>query len=285
MRATIALCVLLCGCEYNYYGAVIDGGVTDMPGYTDDYGEYHDEGGSSIFKPQSKLQGNARLQLQPSPALPATLIWPYVDPVGGSQLLDVYTADELPHVMTVSLGRFGSPLGLAGSPNSEAVAVCEVGIGGFSFTNVEIDFIEGVMFSIAASRFSLNAVYRELPGVVAPVGANVIQVGASLANGVIAHGRSPQRTLTSFAGLAPGVGNEYWRVPKFAKSFRVIARPNTAIIGVDLVSVGGADAGQYNVVAYPSVDFPVPSDAHSIRVINSGPVAVVSYSLIFELAL
>lgn len=291
MRVLVVLCALLFGCTYqtNYYGAVVDGGVTDM-GYHDQFGDYiEDADDFGIFKPGAKLHGNASLVLQAPPPVPAAgQPWPFIFDTparaGAVTLIDVATRDEKPHVLTISLGTLGGPAPTDGSGNneSEVVAILDVGIGGLSF-QVEVDFVWGTQFSLAASRLQLHAVHRLTPGTGALVSPVTRQVGASLSTGVVAHGRQPQRTWT-YSGVL-NIGNaHHWFVPTFAKSFRIVAYQNNIQMNAMVFGMAGNSLAEYPLVAYPSAEFPVQSNARTIRIIpTNGGVNV--YAIIWELAL
>lgn len=289
MRVLVLFALLLgCSYEYNYYGAVVDGGVSDMPGYTDEWGEYHETENLGIFKPGAKLHGNATLVLQAPPPVPvAPDPWPFVFDTparaGAVTLIDVATRDELPHVFTISLGALGGPPPEDGGNNeSEVVAVLDIGIGGLNF-QAEVDFIWGTQFSLAASRLQLHAVNRLTPGTGTLVSPFTRQVGASLSTGVVAHGRQPQRTW-AYSGNLLAAGYHYWYVPTFAKSFRVVAYENNIQMNVMVFGSAGNSLAEYPLVAYPSVDIPVQSNARTIRIEPTNANLNV-YAVIWELAL
>lgn len=302
MRAFAMLLAVLLGCsyEYNYYGpdggcaAPVDGGVTDMPGYTDELGEYHEtEANQGIFRYDSKLQGVATLLLQQPPAAPAAgAPWPNVMETparaGAQTLIDLATRDGQPHVVSVSLGNVGpqvsfNPMGPAYQP--EVVAILDIGVGVGFTVQVEVDFIQGLQFSLECSRLQLHAVYRELPGA-APVAAPfpTIQVGASVASGTLAHGRQPQRTLGSTNVMAPAA-LQLWMIPLFAKSLRVAALPNNITPTVSLADPAGANAVQYPIAAFPSADLPIPNGTVLVSYQNTSLINDIERRLIFELAL
>ena len=297
MRVLLGLCLCVFGCvnEVNYCGAPgADGGVGDMSGYHDQDGEWHDESGPSIFKEGAKFQGNAQLVLQPAAAPTAGVwnnIWPHVmdTPARASAqtLIDISTKDGEPHVVTLSLGFVGrAPVGELVNPAVEVVGVLDVGIGGLSF-QAEVDFVQGTQFSLAASRLQLHAIYWRVYGnPVVAIGAPVptVQVGASLSTGVIAHGRQPQRTLTRRNGPAAG-NNDAWFIPTFAKSLRVVCVP----ANLQLYEQFWSNAFQltdYQTVAYPSADLPIPNGSDTFVVANPNLQGRPDhYSLIWELAL
>ena len=174
MRAFVALCALLLGCTYetNYYGVSDAGcGVADMPGYTDHFGEYHEDAGLGIFKSESKLQGNAELSLMPPPALVpfwVGLRFPLIkeDPPAmahAATLIDLMTRDGLPHVVTLSFGNISPERVIGGGPFTELVALLNIGIGGISYY-AEVDVLEGVQYSLATNRLQAHLVYRMPPG-------------------------------------------------------------------------------------------------------------------------
>jgi hypothetical protein len=296
MRYVLLLCAVLCGaCEYetNYYGDNDAGcGAVDM-GYTDQFGDYHSDPNLGAFASDSKLQGNAILQLQDAPPVPAAgLPWPNImlTPArnGAQTLIDLQTKDGLPCVITVALGNVGpqisfNPMGPAYQP--EVVAILECGIGGIQF-EIEADFSAGVTFSISCSRLQLHAVYRQFPGVAVPVVAPVptVQVGASVSSGTIAHGRQPQRTLGSSDNIAAG-GLQYWQVPAFSKSFRVVSLPNNITPTVMVSNNAGLNCASYPIAGFPSADLPLPSDASIIAYQNTSLIVDNERRMVFELAL
>jgi hypothetical protein len=298
------------GCEVNnFYGceAVDDGGCEMRGGPASDHwgdDELSEDAGpgqntSSVFTQDSMLQGSDTLTLTRGP-VPAggggagvLTTFPDVDlSQGGKGLINVATRGSVPQVVTVSMARLGGiPPMILGNPLAEVVAVLEIGIGGLLFT-AEIDFVDGVQFSLAVSSLRISGIYRTLPGdatafLVGPLPE--VRVGASVALGAIAHGRAPQRTLTSVTGLAVNIGGtgEIWTVPRFAKAFRVTARPAASSIStLFLGTTGGGGPTATTTIAFPSAEMPVPSDAYSIFVQNTGLAALSpGYSLIFDLAL
>lgn len=310
MRVCVVLCVLLFGCTYetNYYAAPCgDGGVSDMAGYVDHFGEWHEEGANlGIFKSDSKLQGNADLVLAPAPALIVTPGVPARFPMiresqvtmaQAATLIDLATRDNQPHVVTASLGGLVQPVEYQVGPFTEVVALLNLGIGGAAYY-AEVDYAENVQFSLAVNRLQLLAVFRTVfGGAIAPPPGTTIppySVGASVASDVVAHGRQPQRTLTH-AGTAPAPAlpagpaaiDAVWIIPPFAKSFRVVAEPDNSQLIVYLATVAlGNVIAQYPVVAPALQEYPIPSTAHYVYVENTSLVNTVrSYSLIFELAL
>jgi hypothetical protein len=298
------------GCEVvnNYYGCDgRDDGGNCMSGYAQDHwgnDELAEDAGpgrgtDSVFTEESMLQGSDTLTLVRGP-VPAggggagvLTNFPDVDSSqGGKTLINIATRGSVPQVVTVSMARLGGvPPLMFGNPLAEVVGVLEIGIGGLLF-RAEVDFVDGVQFSLAVSSLRITAVYRTLPGDASAFLAGdlpTVQVGASVAVGSIAHGRAPQRTLTSVTALAvnPAGGGEIWNVPRFAKSFRVSARPAASVLTLlFLGTTGGGGATAATVLAFPSADMPVPSDAYSIFIQNKGAAALSpGYSLIFDLAL
>jgi len=252
----------------------------------------------STFTRDSKLQGQSILQLQPAPAAPvAPDPWPFVWQTPGYnqaiELISVQTVNNVPQVMTISLGAIGSgeftPVGGAPTP-TEVVAILELGIGGIAY-RVEMDFMNGVQFSVAANRLKLNALYRVLPGWpgAIPTPPPTYNAGAALGIGVVAHGRQPQRTLThqgtvGVPALAIGA-LERWGIPPFSKSFKVVAIPNNSTLQIDPYNnfIPSAD---YALLAYPTVDLPLPNDSRNLLVTNTSIIAnVTGYRIIFDLAL
>ena len=304
MRVFVVLFAVLCGCSYettNYYGGgdagciveqVVDGGVTDMPGYTDAFGDYHEtEPNQGSFKSDSKLQGNAILTLQPAPAAPAAgQPWPLVintpARAGAQALLDLATRDGMPHVITIAMGFVGPPPAVAiggGGNYPEIVALLEIGIGGIMI-HAEIDFIDGFSFSMACSRLQLLAVYRLVPGGALVGTAETVQVGASVSTGTVAHGRQPQRTLASLVDLAPAA-NEVFIAPAFTKSMRVASVPNNTTPTVILWNNNGLQIASYPIAGFPSADLPVPNDTRLISYNNTALAADTDRRIICELAL
>jgi hypothetical protein len=284
------------GCEYetNYYYGDSDGGVAEAA--TDSEGEDM----ASIWTPGSKIFGNASLTLQAAPAaIPLAgpiVLWPFIRDTpamqGSQTILDLSTIDNQPHVATltfvVSVAR---PAPAITAQSDEVVALINMGVGGLQ-TQVEVDVVQGTTLSLPVNRVQVHLVYRNVPNSVAvPVPAPTYNVGAAVSTGTVAHGRQPQRTLTKATNggvpaLAPGLG-EYWFVPAFAKSFKVVANPNTASLLVSLVPVfiGSVPLAQYPMVAYPTADLIIPSGSYFVVVQNTGLANVTSYSLVFDLSL
>ena len=208
-------------------------------------------------------------------------------------LLSVETIGGLPQIMTVSLGCIADrpPSPAAGQPSSEVVGLLELGVGGLVYT-VEVDFVQGVQFSVSATHLRLMALHRGLPGSAFVPGAVPFNasVGAALSVGTIAHGRQPQRTIakTQVAGVTPALAPatwEGWPIPNFAKSFRVEASPVAAAIGISVENFV-FQVSQTNLVAYPSGDIPVPTDGKYLRVTNNSAINNIDeYRCIFDLAI
>jgi hypothetical protein len=268
VRVLALLCVLLFGCEYdvdNYYAVhgADDGGVAVDARGEDDM--------PSIFKPSSKLYGHETL-IMDNPAM---------------LLCDVETVDKAPHLVTLSMGNAGivnQAIGVI--PAAEMVAVLEMGIGG-SLHTAEIDMIRGQQLSLAVSSLRVLMRFTRVNGAAAlPTPAPTWEVSASIAQGTIAHGLSPQRTIGTENGLAAGVGIT-WPIPPFAKAFYVVALPSNAQLNVQVVRMGGNVIATYPTVAYPSGRYPIPSDAWAVTILNAAAPAppLTSHRVIFELAL
>jgi len=296
-------CVLLLCCAL-FFGAC----EGNMSGYTDHFGDYHPDGGENlgIFASDSKLQGHADLNLSPAPnmiftpGVPAR--FPLVREVPaemaqGATLLDLSTRDNRPHIVTVAMGNLIEPTEYQVGPFTEVVAVLNIGIGGVPYY-AEVDYVEGMQFSLAVNRLQFHAIFRTVFGgtIAPPPGLTIppYSVGASVSSDVVAHGRQPQRTLThagNFANpalpVAPGGNDGVWIIPAFAKSFRVVALPGNSQLSVSLATVAlGNTIAIYPVVAPAVQDYPIPATAHYIIVENTSAVsAVQAYSVIFELAL
>lgn len=312
MRFWVLSLVLLCcgSCEYEtnyYYYTGSDAGVidaeacdTEVPdtGPVDGSPGDGDEMSDNIFVPGSKLQGNALVSLQVAPPAPTGgQPWPFVYNSNayqfGVELVNVQMLQNVPRVITISLGML-SPMptdDTGGGPwEGEVVAIIELGVGGLAYVT-EIDFVQGVQFSVSASRLKLTAVYRCLPGSAwrGPFPRPTANVGAAVSLGNIAHGRQPQRTLGKVTSGGPGAltpgAHEHWIVPTFAKSFRTTAVPNNSAMRFDILNLTTNPAEVFNTVAYPTVDFPLPSDARFITATNEAIVNVNDYRMIFELAL
>lgn len=248
-------------------------------------------GSASVFDETAQISGNDTLSMAQGPAaLPANLIWPDVDPQIGKTLIDLSMRDRAPRVITVTLGQLGMFVGSWGVPwpRAEVVGVMEIGIGGLLF-RAEVDFVQGVQFSLAVSKFKFTAVFRTIPGetTAIPSPAPTVQVGASASIGSLAHGKSPQRTLAR-ANWALGLPiGEFWNVPKFAKSMRATTyAPGFATaLGTYLLSTGGAGPCNY-VTASPGgiFDYAIPNTAVGVQVVDVAAVPSNEYSLIFDLA-
>jgi len=244
-----------------------------------------------VFESNAQIQGADDLQLIQGPAvLPVGGLWPDVNLQGGKTLIDISFKDHAPRVITVTIGSLGTYIGMwgLGMPRCEVVGVMEIGIGGMLFT-AEIDFIEGVQFSLAVSKFKLSAVFRTIPGDPTPIPASTPQIkaGASAALGVVAHGRAPQRTLTSYNALDLPIG-ESWNLPHFSKSFRVVLNSPGFIPSLEtvLIDAGGAGSAEYVTVAPGGIfDYSIEGGAIGVQVADVGAVPTMIYSLIFDLAL
>lgn len=278
-----------------------------MSGYFDHFGEYHPDPGSegsdrgSVFEPDSKLQGQGVLALQATMAAETGNIWRTPEYIHAVELLNLSTKGNIPRVVTVSMGPVAQGSGQGGivplppnPPKSELVAVLEIGVGGLAYF-AELDFVSGVQFSIAVNRLKLNALFRTLPvegGETVAAPNTTYSVGATAAVGVLAHGRQPQRTMSyedarSILGgtpaLAPG-DTRVFRIPNFSKSFKVSANPNNSQLRAQISGVQGV-AVFYNMVAYPTVDLPLPNDSLWVFITNVGIADVTGVRLIFDLAL
>ena len=255
---------------------------------------------ASIWTSDSKIFGQATLTLQPAPATPALLApWPFVRDTpamqGAQTLLDLQTADGQPHVATFSFGLTGQqPDVVVNSPIGEVVAVINLGSGGIMLP-VEVDVVQGIQYSLAVNRVQVHLVYRVVPNSNAvPSPPLTYNVGASVASGVVAHGRQPQRTLSKGQDTGPPVvpalvpnQADLWRIPAFAKSFKVTANPTNSslLVGMSPVGLAGGVTSIYNLLAYPSADLPIPSSAYTMTVVNTGIANVTAYALIFDLDL
>lgn len=285
---------LAVGCEYenNYYYGFSDAGAVEAATDEDEM--------AGIWTSDSKIFGNASLTLQAAPnAIPLAgpiVLWPFIRDTpamqGSQTVLDLATADSQLHVATLTFVVTAArpPVSIL-APSDEVVALINMGIGGLQ-TQVEVDVVQGTTFSLPVNRIQVHLVYREVPNSMAvPVPAPTYNVGAAVSTGTVAHGRQPQRTLTKTSNgavpaLVPGMG-EYWLVPVFAKSFRVVAHPNNASLLIFLapIAIGSVPLADYAMVAYPTVDLVVPSGSYFVVVQNTGIVNVESYSLVFDLAL
>lgn len=301
MRVYVCLlCAVLLGCEYetnNYYYGDGDASVVTCPatdgGAVDGVGDSEAEMAISIFKQGSKLQGNGQLQLQPAPAAPALgQPWPDImnTPAGlnAQTFIDLETVDNMPHVVTVSMGYIGPQPGVivgAGGNYPEIVAILDIGIGGIMI-RAEVDFVNGFSFSLACSRLQVHAVHRLLPGsaLAPPVPPPTVNVGISVSTGTVAHGRQPQRTLASLVDLAPNA-NELFSVPPFAKSLRVASLPNNITPTEIVLNVNGLGIENFPIAGFPSADLPLGNDARLINHVNSSLINETDRRLIFELAL
>jgi hypothetical protein len=271
MRYVLLLCAVLCGCEYetNYYGGSDAGcGAVDM-GYHDEFGDYHEDASLGIFKPESKLQGHENLVMDAPPLA----------------LLDVETVGNVPQLISISMGNSGILNQTLGAiPASEVVAILELGLGGGLFT-AEIDMIRGQQLSLVASRLRVNMQFRRINGAAAlPVPAPTWEVGASVAQGVIAHGLPPQRTMGTENALAAGVGVA-WPIPAFATRFKVSALPDNSQLNITVLRVGAAAIQNTPVVAYPTAWIMLPSDAWAVQINNAGLVPVTGHRVVFELSI
>jgi len=239
------------------------------------YGDDEDAPRGGIFTPESHIQDNITLTLNG----------------GATTLLDVGTVGQVPRMMTVSWGVIGPRWQNAvGIQAGEVVAALEIGIGGLMFTT-DVDMILGQTFSFAASHLKLTARYVSPAGIPLPAppssGPPQVKVGASVTEGVIAHGRQPQRTLGDSVLLLPGAAGRIWEIPTFAKSFRVVVFPVNANADVEVFDNAGNPLAIYSVVSFPSEDLPLPNGATNVVFVNpplSG-VNIDMHRLVFELGL
>jgi hypothetical protein len=266
--AVLLLCALVCGaCEYNYYYEAGDAGAVEDAVASE--GNESMCPAPSIFKTGSKLQGQENLIMDgPVPTL-----------------IDVETVGNIPHLVTLSVGNAGNleqTIGLI--PDAEMVMLLEMGIGG-AFYTAEVDMVRGQQISLVASTLRVNMRFNRIPGAAAIVGTPPTWgVGASIAQGVIAHGQAPQRTRATANALAANVGVA-WPVPPFSKSFVVSALPNTANLDIRVVRQGGATIESFPTVAYPTARMPIASDAWAVTIFNSGLNPVTEHRVIFDLSL
>lgn len=254
-----------------------------------DDGPQSDRGG--VFSETSQIQGSDFLTMVQGPAvLPATGIWPDVETQGGKTLLDLSTRDHAPRVITITLGASGTYIGSWGTPwpKAEIVGVMEIGVGGMLFT-AEIDFIEGVQFSLAVSKFKLTAVFRTVAGdtTAIPPATPRIQVGASAAIGSLSSSKSPQRTLTRANWAIGAAISEFWNLPHFAKTMRVNLRTPgfTPALNTTMLDTGGSAAASYTTPAPGGGEYPIAGGTLGVQVRDVGALPTSQYSLIFDLAL
>lgn len=224
---------------------------------------------TSIFVPGSKLQGQANL-IMDGPT---------------ETLLDVQTIHGVPHLVTLSMGNAGLwTQALDAIPDAEMVATLEMGIGG-SFYSADLDMVRGQQISLVASVLRVNMRFRRIPGAAPIVGAAPTwNVGASIAQGTIAHGQPPQRTMATANALAAGFGVS-WPIPPFSKSFVVSALPNNASLDIRVVRQGGTMTQSFPAFAFPTARMPLASDAWAVSIFNAGLNPVTEHRVIFDLSL
>jgi hypothetical protein len=259
-----------------------------MAYYDEDDGyDERPRGKAGIFAPNSKLQGTAQLTVPDN----------YPDAQHRQTIVDLQTKDGTPQVFSLSLSILGERPRTAGvTVEFSPIAFLQLGIGGQAFF-AEVDFIQGQMLSLASSWLRVDAGLVWVPSVPAPSGVVPSQmVGASVAAGVVAHASKPQRTRGSNNHITPG-GIPYgygpagswaiYTIPNFATSFRVVANPNNSqcMVWVRGYGVASPPVAAYSLVAYPTVDLPLPSDSVEIVLVNLGAADIESHRVIFGLSL
>lgn len=266
MRA-LWLLVLLAGCTYdtNYYGDPTDGGAeADGEPMIED-----------IWHPDSKLQGSANLVLDQLPV----------------ELLAARVKGNRPQMMSVMLSRYGDPIAFnIGNPDAEIVARFVIGIGGGAQATFDVDWIEGSVLSFPANFITVQAYFRQFPpGGAGPAWWNTINPGvqATVSPGVIAHGRTPQRTIGNDNSLAPGPAVwQQWDVPAFAKNVTFVVNPVNAQLYIEMRGINGLVYAGYNIVGFVPDSLPIPNGTRYIRVYNAAALGNISIiRMIFDLAL
>ena len=259
----------------NYYDCqAVDGGCMR---YTEDHqgsdeleGGAGSGGGNSDWRDGASLSGSESINLGQQVAL-----------------VDATVRDGIPRVISVALGFAGpnpAPPGVpaAGVADSDVVAIITLGLGANLYT-AEIDFQNGVEFSVAAASVKVNADYRTVPGSPFAVNPGPVNVAATLARGAVANPQSPQRTLGQDNVIAPGATVVY-NVPPFAKSFRVMQQP-AGVIEVAIMGSIIIPSSLVNVVTSQSEVIEIPNGARQLYIRNAGILNCQILRVVFALSL
>lgn len=224
----------------------------------------------SCFAPGSRLQGSAPLIMEAGPA----------------ELVDVFTVDKEPHVISVAFGVQGlRRVPGIHQPSAEVIGLLDIGIAGMSF-RAEVDLVQGQQFNVLASHLHVLAQYKQFPGANFGLYPSLIDpiVGVALGEEAVSHGSGPQRTICDETPMLAN-GSAYKDIPAFAKSLRVTVNPYQAVLGISVVNQTLWAISSQVVTAFPSEPIPLPSDAVQILIQNFGSTTVTNYRLVFELAL
>ena len=251
------------GCVMRYAG---DGGRRPH-GFDGDANENAEQGG--LFRDGAQLQGTANLILGQS-----------------AVLIDAVSKDGLAHVYTIALGLIGNiPPSSALAADAEVVGRFTVGIGDNFFT-VDVDFQNGVEFSIAARSIRLEAIYQITPASTLTASPGTYTVAANLAIGELAQGSPPQRTIV-LGGVAVGA-NQLVAIPTFAKSFQVLSFDGISWDGPVLwqIHIFGSSAiiQRLVTVVNQSEVFVLPNGSRQMYFFNAGPTMAI-LRVLYELSL
>lgn len=194
-------------------------------------------------------------------------------------------------VITVSLG-----LDFANAAEDTAIddqldCICTVqwGIGGVIFS-AELDWIQGLVFSLPASFMNIGARYEgnQLAGAAPPP----LLFSAAFAYGTQSKGTVSQTRRTIFFGQLNGGVSTIFRAPKYADGFSVFTRSTTPDLLVEVLrQTSGAVAAiagylyndASNVAVQQPYMFSLPNIGRSVRVTNNG--AATDVGIIWNLAL
>lgn len=226
--------------------------------------------------------GNSEL-IRPTavPVNPVTGTFDY-EAARGTSLVDVASDDGKPHPISIVLNAplEDNPL----SPRHELVAIISWGGGGVA-SLAQVDFVNGQVFNFVSSYVRVDVVQWPIP--FAALGTVSARASAFAAPGLSPRATRPQRTIGYDGVLAPAGTNAAF-IPRFSKSFRMVAVPAASALRVYLANdpVGPNIIADYAVVAFPSGDLLIPNDTRPgtwLNVVNTGGANVTAWRAIFDL--
>lgn len=194
-------------------------------------------------------------------------------------------------LVTVTLGMT-FPESRPAAPGIPLTAVCKLqwGVGGAIF-NAELDWLEGLAFSVAASAVRIGA------DVTVGIQTAAVQLSAALAyGGMPLLSSSKRRTVAVSAAAA---SSQFIRIPPFATSFTPqvrnsaggSAQPNCVVSTYNIASIGLGTPGSSwlctanTLNAYQKEDAcPLPNGAVFLRVQNLDAVNPANGNIIFNLS-
>lgn len=230
---------------------------------------------SNIGRSVDLIAMEAIVQPPPLPVIPWTVV------SGLNQSILQVTGDDR-ECKQLSVSLMVEPI--IGNPPRDATAIVRWGAGGLQSPDVEIDFINGTVFSVAASFLRIQGrIDTSFDGA---GGRQGLKIGAFIGYGARpSSARAPQKTV-KIAGVAAG-GTADITIPTFARDLSILRLPSTFDFTVRFLNTVGsllAEAGVPPGAELEARNIPIPNDASTVR-ITSGGMVCSSMRVIFGLAL